>query len=146
MNVRHGMYKSPLYRSWRSMVVRCTNPNATSYKYYGAIGVAVCERWKRFQNFYADMGDRPEGSTLDRIDSTKGYEPTNCRWASKKQQARNRRTNNLLVFRGERLTLEEWAERFGIKSNTLWMRLYEQRWDLERALTSPLAVNGGRFS
>ena len=79
------------YRSWNSMITRCYNPKAASYRYYGGKGIKVCEEWKsNFRAFYKDMGPRPEGTTLDRIDGNKDYEPGNCRWATVKQQIHNR--------------------------------------------------------
>ena len=87
----HGMTKTSTYRSWAHMRERCTNPNARQWKWYGALGVTVCERWASFENFLADMGVRPDGMTLDRIDSTRGYEPSNCRWADSRTQRINRR-------------------------------------------------------
>lgn len=87
-----GHVLSGAYQSWRSMKARCLNPTTASYYRYGAVGITVCDRWMSFAGFYADMGDRPPGMTLDRIDNSKGYEPGNCRWATAKAQARNRRT------------------------------------------------------
>lgn len=145
MNRKHGKSRSPAYLSWRAMRDRCLNQNSTSYRWYGAAGIKVCERWERFESFLADMGERPAGMSLERIDRTKGYEPSNCRWATSKDQARNRRTNNVIAYLGESLTLEQWAERYEIPSNTLWMRL-NNGWDVHRALTQPLAPNGGRFA
>jgi hypothetical protein len=91
----HGMYKTPVYQSWDSMIQRCTNPATKKFSDYGGRGIAVCERWLAFENFYADMGDRPEGHTLDRINVNGNYEPGNCRWATAKQQSRNKRTTKL---------------------------------------------------
>lgn len=82
---------SKTYHSWRGMVERCTNPKHIAWKNYGGRGIAVCERWKLFENFLADMGERPEGMSLDRTDPNKGYSPTNCRWATNKEQARSTR-------------------------------------------------------
>lgn len=88
---RHGLCYSRTYRSWRHMRSRCTNPNDASFKYHGARGITVCERWNKFENFLADMGERPSGTSLDRIDFNGNYEPGNCRWADAYTQATNRR-------------------------------------------------------
>lgn len=82
---------SGAYRSWVAMRARCRNPNAESYERYGGAGVTVCDRWERFENFLADMGERPEGRSVDRIDSNGNYEPSNCRWATAQEQSQNRR-------------------------------------------------------
>lgn len=87
----HGMYGTPTYHSWSNMIQRCTNPNTPKYEYYGGRGIEVCGQWREFAQFYADMGERPDGMTLDRIDSDGDYEPGNCRWATKTQQLANRK-------------------------------------------------------
>ena len=81
---------SPTYASWMYMKKRCLNKNATGWKYYGARGVKICDRWLKFENFLADMGEKPEGTSIDRIDPRGDYEPENCRWATQAQQTRNR--------------------------------------------------------
>lgn len=92
---RHGHNRkgihSPTYRSWTSMTSRCSNPKDPSFMYYGERGVSVCERWREFENFLHDMGVRPPGKTIDRLNSNGNYEPGNCRWATPKEQIQNRR-------------------------------------------------------
>jgi hypothetical protein len=105
---RHGYTGTPTYRSWACMCQRCTNPNNDCYPWYGGRGIKVCKRWLTFKNFLADMGERPAGATLDRIDVNGNYEKNNCRWASAAVQARNKRSNTLRRD-VRRLTAREWA-------------------------------------
>lgn len=89
-NITHGMHNTPLYKVWTSMVQRCTNPKVQFYSRYGGRGIKVCDRWKKFENFLADMGERPEGMTIDRIDNDGDYEPSNCKWVTHQQNCNNR--------------------------------------------------------
>jgi len=89
----HGRSRTPQYKAWAGMLQRCSNKNARAYKYYGARGIKACPRWFRFENFLADMGERPPGKTLDRINNDGNYEPSNCRWATPKEQQANRRVS-----------------------------------------------------
>lgn len=127
--------ESAEYRAWSHMWSRCTNKNVKEYSYYGGRGITICAEWREFDNFLADMGQRPSSRhSIDRIDVNGNYEPANCRWATYTQQARNRRSNRIIEFQGERRTLAEWAEAIGLDVRTLHSRLVGG-WSLERALT-----------
>lgn len=119
----HGMSGTPTYKSWAAMIVRCTNPKSLTYRLYGARGITVCPAWKKFKNFFADMGIRPEGMTIDRIDSKGNYEPSNCRWATNRVQRLNSTNVRWITFNGERKCLQDWCEYFGVKHKTAWTRL-----------------------
>ena len=126
------------YRSHQDMINRCTNVKNKSYKDYGGRGIKVCFAWlESFENFLSDMGERPEGMTLDRINVNGNYEPSNCRWATRKQQNRNRTNNHILTFNGQTLCISEWAEKLGFSHSTINQRL-KRGWSVERALTTPV--------
>lgn len=92
----HGKNGSPTWRSWSSMKSRCTNPNVTQYDLYGGRGIKICDRWGKFENFLEDMGERPVGTSLDRIDVNGDYEPLNCRWSTVEEQAKNKRKTRVI--------------------------------------------------
>jgi hypothetical protein len=123
---------SGTYKSWRSMIVRASSDNP----HYGARGILVCEKWKRFRGFFEDMGVKPTGLTIERIDVNGHYEPGNCRWATWTEQALNKTNTTLIEFRGERLTLTQWAKRTGLTRPAIFTR-YRYGWDVERMLTQP---------
>jgi hypothetical protein len=103
---------------------RCNNPNSEEYRYYGAKGILICERWKVFENFREDMGERPEGKTIDRFpDNAGNYEPGNCRWATKREQALNRKTTVWVEHKGKRLCLKDWGKELGVHRETVRKRL-----------------------
>lgn len=119
------------YRCWQDMKQRCLNPNAQAYKDYGARGITVCDLWKdSFDNFLADMGEAPEGMSLDRIENDRGYSPDNCRWATQKQQNRNHRGCVFIEYQGRRMTIVEWSELTGISAKTLHAR-YAKGWGID---------------
>ncbi len=133
---------SAAYHSWQDMIRRCTNPDCKDYINYGGRGITVCEHWKIFTNFLYDMGDAPDRCQLDRIYNNKGYYKDNCRWATKKEQARNRRNNNLITAFGKTKCLVEWSEATGITWTTLYARIYKYNWSVMDALTIRVR-NGG---
>jgi hypothetical protein len=130
---RRGNARHPLYSLWGQMRSRCSNPATTGYANYGGRGIKCCLRWADFLAFAADMGPRPNGYTLDRIDVNGDYEPNNCRWASRATQANNTTRTVRLCLDGESLTLLEVAARFGLKANTLRTRLH-RGWALAEAI------------
>lgn len=120
----HGLTKSPEYTTWLSMNQRCTNKKDPNYKSYGGRGVTVCDRWgKSFECFLEDMGARKKGMTLDRINNDGNYEPKNCRWADKKTQGNNRRSNHCLTINGQKLTITEWSRQLSLSRSTIQHRL-----------------------
>lgn len=134
----HGMYGLPTFKSWESMKQRCLNPNAPDYGRYGGRGIKVCDQWvNSFDQFFRDMGERPAGSTLDRIDNDGDYGPGNCRWADLKTQQRNRRCMPTLTVNGETKTYPEWSEQTGIPPAVIAWRLAKQ-WPVERIITEPV--------
>jgi hypothetical protein len=139
-NLTHGMRDSSEYATWCAMKRRCRNPSESSYQYYGGRGIVVCPEWlDNFERFYADMGPRPEGTTLDRFPDKNGnYEPGNCRWATDTEQANNMRSNVLLVHDGRSLTMMEWSKETGLSYHMIRLRL-RRGWTVERALTEPPA-------
>lgn len=113
----------PLYNTWVGMKGRCSNPNFRQWNAYGGRGITVCEKWKNdFHAFLEDMGPRPDGHSLDRIDNDLGYSPENCRWASRKQQQRNRRAGVYVMVEGREYRAIELAEKAGVKTDTIISR------------------------
>lgn len=135
---RRGM-QTPTWRSWGSMIRRCYTPSEKGFQHWGGRGITVCERWRSsFENFLADMGERPPGTTLDRIDNERGYEPGNCQWADWTHQNKNRRYTRWVEHNGQRLCLKDWAKQLGIPYQTLHMRLI-RGWSEQKALTTPVS-------
>ena len=138
-NVKHGGHGTLTYARWKSMMQRCHDPKHDAFYRYGAIGITVCERWQDFASFLTDMDECPDKSmTLDRLKSERGYEPGNCRWATKAEQNRNRPSHAvMLTHAGETKSLTDWAAAIGMTANALRMRL-QIGWSVEQALTTPL--------
>lgn len=130
------------YRIWKSIKQRCTNPKVECYKNYGGRGITICERWLKFENFLKDIGKRPgKQYSIDRIDNNLGYYKNNCRWATKKEQQRNMRSNLMITFNNKIQCLTDWATEYKIPYTTLWHRLYKFNWSVEKALTTPARIN-----
>ena len=131
----HGQSnKTRTYRIWKGMISRCRNPNATSYKWYGAIGIGVCERWNSYENFLTDMGEAPEGMSLERDRPAEAYSKANCRWATALEQSRNTKANRKITAFGKTLCASEWAEITGIPAPTIYDRL-NRGWTGEKAVS-----------
>ena len=139
-NLTHGMTKSRTYNTWANMLQRCINPTSTSYINYGKRGISVCNRWHSFIKFLEDMGERPVGMSLDRIDSQGNYEPSNCKWATRKEQANNTRSNCCIEYNGEVKTVSQWADAANIKYSTLYSRLIKG-WSIEKALGATVFIH-----
>jgi hypothetical protein len=135
-NHKHGKAYSTTYNSWRNAIARCNDPDDVGYDNYGARGIKVVREWHSFANFLRDMGERPEGTTLDRIDNNKNYCLANCRWSPKVTQARNRRNSRLITYKGATHCISEWAEFTGLSVGCIWARL-KNGWDEEKSLTTP---------
>ena len=134
----HGMAGTATYVAWISMRVRCNNPKSHAYKDYGGRGITVCDRWnKSFPDFLADMGPRPDGCSLERIDNNAGYEKSNCRWATQREQMNNRRVNRFIELNGRRQTLAQWLREVGMTNERFHDRV-KTGWSVERALTTPV--------
>jgi hypothetical protein len=133
----HGLGYHPLYNVWNGMMNRCFDQTNGSYPRYGGRGITVCDRWHTVENFIADMDCRADGETLERIDNDGNYEPSNCRWATRKEQANNTSRNRRITFGDETLTIEEWGKKLGIDRRTIAHRLDGLGWPLEKALTAP---------
>jgi hypothetical protein len=138
----HGMTNSREFETWNSMRKRCLRKTNHNYKNYGGRGIAVCRRWlNSFANFYADMGPKPVGAQLDRINNDGPYSPQNCRWVTPRQNANNRGNNRRLTYMGQTKTLAEWSLTLGNNANLVGIRL-KQGWPIDDAVKLP--PNKGR--
>jgi len=137
---RHGYSprtgQSSEYMTWQQMLQRCTNPNNAAYSDYGGRGITVCKRWRSFTLFIEDIGPRPAGFCIERINNALGYCPTNCRWASRAENNRNKRNNIFLTFAGVTLTAKDWSLRSCVSYRAFHKRI-KRGWPLAKALNTP---------
>jgi len=137
----HSKCHTRIYQTWCDMWQRCTNPKYRRFHDYGGRGIGVCKRWESFKAFWSDMGEKPSDSSLDRIDNNGHYSPSNCRWASRSQQQRNKRGNRNLNWNGKTQTATAWAEELGIRADAFRSRL-RKGWSLEKVMTLPYKRRG----
>lgn len=135
--MKHGHSYSRTYSIWSGIRHRCNSKNNEAFRYYGGRGISICARWDRYENFLADMGEPPSlKHTVERRDVNGNYEPSNCFWATRKEQSRNRRVNRFITYEGSQMCLKEATERAGLKYQTVYMRL-KNGWREEDALSRP---------
>lgn len=137
-SIQHGLSRTPEYTAWIRMRRACYDKGNASYDDYGGRGIAVCDRWlNSFENFLADMGPRPSAEhSVDRMKNDLGYSPDNCRWATRSEQARNRRSSKMLEYNGETKTMADWAESFDIPYRLMKTRV-RHGWPMEKIATQP---------
>jgi hypothetical protein len=140
-NATHRMSKTATYRIWKGIHNRCNNPNVNGYANYGGRGIRVCDRWREsFEAFMADMGECPSSRhSIDRIDVNGHYEPSNCRWATSREQSRNTRVNCHIAANGQTRLLVEWSEVSGLSVSLIWARINRLGWSPDRAVSTPAA-------
>ena len=136
-NRTHGLGRPGTYGTWSNMIQRCSNEKNPSYADYGGRGIKVCERWKMFEHFYADMGDRPPMTSIERSDFNGDYESGNCCWASNFDQARNKRSTRMLSHDGKTQCVTDWAKETGVSVGAIFARIDQCKWSVEKALTTP---------
>lgn len=132
-NYKHGLRWHKSYTSWNAMMNRCHNLNDDNYHRYGARGIKVCRKWRKIEGFISDMGVRPKNTSLGRINNSKGYYPSNCRWEDRWQQNRNTSRNVYLKYKGDKLTLAEWARKLNKNRNTIKKR-WRMGWAAKRII------------
>lgn len=132
----HGKSGTKTHSVWKSMRRRCDSPSQESYPLYGGRGISVCERWKSYENFLADMGEKPDGYSIEREDVNGNYEPGNCTWIPLARQQHNKRTSRFLTHCGETMTMADWASKTKLTTTLICWRL-AHGWDVDRTLSTP---------
>lgn len=135
--VKHNAVGTKEYITWTNIKARCTNPNNTSYKNYGGRGITIIDTWlNSFENFYNDMGDCPDGFSIERVENNKGYNKDNCIWASSKTQSMNRRSNFIVSYKGEEKPLKQWCDDLKLDYKKVFARIRQLNWSIEKALST----------
>jgi hypothetical protein len=135
---------SSLYNVWRAIKRRCTNPNAKDYGRYGGRGISMCTEWINFDVFVKDVyPNYIKGLEIDRIDNSGNYNKLNCRWVTRKENCNNRRSNKVFEYKGETMTLTQWAEKVGLDVQTVWQRIYKLGWSFEKSLFTKIRLSHG---
>ena len=137
-NTSHGLTGHELYSVWQGMKDRCNNQKSNAYKDYGGRGIKICEEWNDFKTFMDDMGPRPFGYTLERMDNDSGYGVDNCKWATRATQANNQRSNHIIEYDGAKMTATQWSEKLGGNKALVRHRINTYGWDHIRAVTTPI--------
>ena len=143
---KHGMLHYPEYKVWIGMRNRCNSKKHKAYSYYGGRGISVSKEWDSFKTFIEDMGRRPEGCSLDRIDPNGNYCKENCRWATKIQQANNTRDNRKIPWNGKIYGIRELSEFCGVSQKLLAKRLFERGWSIKRAIQNISFIGNNQFN
>lgn len=137
MNLKHNLTKTKTYSVWKNMRYRCNKPNHKFYKFYGGKGVSVCKRWDIFLNFLEDMGEKPEGLSLDRINNDGNYEPSNCKWSTQQEQNENSSRVVRFTYGGKTMNMKEWAKELKLNYQTLAGRIKTYGISFEEAISRP---------
>jgi len=143
---KHGLSRRKEYAVWKAMRQRCENPRDKNYANYGGRGIAVCDKWAHFENFYEDMGACPAGQSLERKDNEKGYSPDNCVWADRTAQNRNRRNAIVVIYKGKERLLVDVIREEGVDRRAVYQRFVSQGWTLERAIEVTKMRQAGLFN
>jgi hypothetical protein len=142
----HGMTHSNIYKLWVGMKLRCTSETNRDYPAYGGRGISVCAEWFDFAKFYEDMGPKPTGMSIDRIDNNGPYCKANCRWATLSEQGRNKRNSKNVEFNGVTKPLVQWCEELGLPYRLTFGRIFSGGWSIERAFTTPKLTKWSRHA
>jgi len=143
----HGMSKTPEYKAYQHMMSRCYNPNDSNYHNYGGRGIFVCEKWRGHPKaFLEDMGRKPSGCELERLDNNSGYSPSNCAWKNHIDQAKNRRTTTRFKYRGRMICLKDICKSKGLPYSTIHSRIKYGGWTLEDAISVPIIYGNNQFN